>query len=243
MNRPALKAAPWALLFGRTALFLTFQALFALAYRLAGAPQAWTAGAAWWPAAVTLANVVCLGAMLAISKKEGLSYWSLFALRRERVGRDLLALAGTLLIAGPAGYFPNILLAGWLFSDSTTALNLLVMPLPRLAAYSLLVIFPLTQALVELPLYFRFVQPRLESQRVPAWLALTLCAVMLGLQHIAAPFQPVGAFILWRGLMFLPFAFVAGGILRWKPGLLPYMAVIHFLMDFSFAMMLLPVMV
>ena len=46
-------------------------------------------------------------------------------------------------------------------------------------------------------------------------------------------------FILWRGLMFIPFAFFAGIVLHWRPRLLPYMAMVHVLMDLSFAMMLL----
>jgi hypothetical protein len=46
-------------------------------------------------------------------------------------------------------------------------------------------------------------------------------------------------FLTWRGLMFIPFALVTGLILRWRPALLPYFAVVHILMDASFAAMLL----
>ena len=41
--------------------------------------------------------------------------------------------------------------------------------------------------------------------------------------------------------MFIPFAFLAGIALRWRPRLLPYVAIIHILMDMSFASMLLSV--
>jgi len=40
-------------------------------------------------------------------------------------------------------------------------------------------------------------------------------------------------------LMYIPFAFAAGLILHWRPRLLPYLAIIHTLMDMSFAMMFL----
>jgi cytochrome b subunit of formate dehydrogenase len=48
-------------------------------------------------------------------------------------------------------------------------------------------------------------------------------------------------FITWRALMFVPFAIVTGIILRWRPRLLPYMAVTHVLMNLSVAVMFLEV--
>ncbi len=43
------------------------------------------------------------------------------------------------------------------------------------------------------------------------------------------------------GLMFIPFAFPAGILMRWRSRLLPYLAIIHALMDMTFAAMLLGV--
>jgi hypothetical protein len=48
-------------------------------------------------------------------------------------------------------------------------------------------------------------------------------------------------FITWRGLMFLPFALLLGIVLQWRPRLLPYLAILHVLMDLSFALLLLGV--
>jgi hypothetical protein len=45
----------------------------------------------------------------------------------------------------------------------------------------------------------------------------------------------------WRFLIFLPFALWVGLIVRWRPRLLPYMMVIHALMDVSLFMFLLPI--
>jgi hypothetical protein len=98
-------------------------------------------------------------------------------------------------------------------------------------------VFPLTQTLVELALYFAYVMPRLEAGGRPPWQALGLSALMLGLQHAAAPLIFDSRFLIWRGLMFLPFALLAGGLLRWRPTLLPYLATVHGLMDLAFAMM------
>ena len=40
-----------------------------------------------------------------------------------------------------------------------------------------------------------------------------------------------GRFILWRALMFLPFALFLGLALKIRPSLLPYLVVCHFLID------------
>jgi hypothetical protein len=41
--------------------------------------------------------------------------------------------------------------------------------------------------------------------------------------------------------MYIPFAFLVGIVIRWRPRLLPYMAIIHVLIDMAFAAMLLDV--
>jgi hypothetical protein len=44
--------------------------------------------------------------------------------------------------------------------------------------------------------------------------------------------------LLYRLLMFLPFALLVGISLRLRPRLLPYFAVVHGLMDMSLALMM-----
>jgi hypothetical protein len=83
--------------------------------------------------------------------------------------------------------------------------------------------------------------PRLQNQGLPSWLAVALPALMLGLQHFAVPLVFDLRFIAWRGLMFIPFGFLVGILLHWRPRLLPYLALTHVLMDLSLAMMLLSV--
>lgn len=234
------KSTPLLLLFGRTVLFMLVQSLFALGFYLGGSSTAWDKGAAWWPLGVTITNLVCVAAMIFLFRAEGRSYWELFRIRRETLGGDLLVLLGSLLIIGPLGFFPNILLANALFESPQTALDLLVRPLPLWAAYASLVLFPVTQGLAELPLYFGYVMPRLSSRTFPDLRPLLLPALLLGLQHLALPLVFNLPFILWRAFMYLPFAIAVGLLIYWRPRLLPYLAIIHVLMDFSFALMLLP---
>jgi hypothetical protein len=109
------------------------------------------------------------------------------------------------------------------------------------AAYASILLFPLTQGLAEGPIYFAYVMPKLEMQGMSRWLAVSLASLMLAFQHIAVPFLFDTRYLLWHGLMFIPFAFLFGILIRWRPRLLPYLAIIHVLMDVSFAAMLLGV--
>lgn len=241
MNSTRANAFPWLLLFGRTGLFLGVQALFALVFYAGGATQAWDAGANWWPLSVTLVNGVCLAAMSYLLPREGKLYWTFFRIERPYIKADLLALVVILVIAAPVSYLPNVLLATALFGDAQGALDLLMRPLPFWAATLSVLLFPVTQGLVELPLYFLYVMPRLYRQGVSRAGALSLAAVMLSLQHVVIPFLFDLRFITWRALMFLPFAFLVGVVLQWRPRLLPYLASVHVLMDLAAAVMLLKV--
>lgn len=241
MNSTGAKVFPWLLLFGRAGLFLGVQAIFALGFYVSGTTHAWDAGADWWPLGVTLVNLICLALMVFRMAGEGNNYWTFFRIQRQHVKADLLALVGILIIAGPVSYLPNILLANALFGDAQGALDLFIRPLPYWAAVVSILLFPITQGLVELPLYFLYVMPRLQRQGVSHAWALTLAAIMLSLQHMAMPFLFDLRFLTWRALMFLPFAFLLGFVLQWRPRLLPYLAIVHVMLDLATAALLLSV--
>lgn len=236
---PNTTQLPWLLLFGRAVLFFGVQALFALGFAAGGTMAPWMASAAWWPLGVILVNLFCLVVMRFAVECEGSSYWTIFRLEQTHVKSDLIGVAVVLLISIPVSYLPNVLLATALFGDTQVALNELVRPLPLWAAYASVVLFPITQGLVELPLYFLYVMPRLRHQGIAAGVAVALTVLMLSLQHLAIPFLFDSRFIIWRGLMFLPFALLVGLVLQWRPRLLPYLAVIHVCMDMAFAVLLL----
>lgn len=233
------KTAPWLLLFGRIVLFVLVQSIFAIGFLLTGSATAWEDGADWWLFGVTLVNLICLAAMIFLFRAEGKKYWDVFRIQRGTVGRDLAALLGLMFIIGPISYFPNVWLASALFDNPQAALDLILRPLPFWAVYIGIVAFPVTQGLVELALYFLYVMPRLDSRSFPDFRPLILPGLMLGLQHLAVPLLFNSSFIIWRALMYIPFAFAAGLILHWRPRLLSYLAIIHTLMDMSFAMMFL----
>jgi hypothetical protein len=233
---------PWLMLAIRSLLFLAFQALIALGFFIGNTFTAWDTSAAWWPFAIIFTDLVCLGLLIRFYREEGNSFWDVFRIEQQFVKQDLLFMLGFLVIGGLLGYLPNILSARWLFGDPQVALDLLVRPLPAWAAIASIVLFPILQGLVEIPTYMLYVMPRLEAQGTRPWLAVALASFFLSFQHVFAPFLPDGRFITYRMVMFLPFAILIAIVMRARPRLMPYMAVVHVLMDMSVAVMFLFVM-
>jgi hypothetical protein len=234
---PILK--PWLMLVIRSLLFLAFQALIAQFFWITCFPDFWNASAAWWPFTVILTDLVCLVLLIRFYQQEGLRFWDIFRIEQQFIKADVFFLLGFLLVAGPLGYLPNILSARWLFGDQQIALNLLVQPLPLWAAITSFALFPLLQGLVEIPTYMLYAQPRLERQGLHPWMAVALSSFFLSAQHIFAPFIPDARFITYRMVMFLPFAVLIAVVMRARPRLMPFIAVIHVLMDMSVAVMFL----
>ncbi len=224
----------------RLILFAGIQALFALGFFFFGDKQAWNSSANWWPMVVFIANLVCLLLLVRFYKEEEDSFWRIFKFQKEFVGKDLLAVLGFLVVAGPVAFLPNMLLGNLFFGDINNAVALFIRPLPMWAAITSIVLFPVTQGLVEIPTYMVFVMPRLEKSGFSRWASILLPTLFLAAQHIAIPLIFNMNFILWRFLMFLPFALLIALLINWRPRLLPYIAIIHVLMDVSTAVMLLP---
>lgn len=139
----------------------------------------------------------------------------------------LVSLAGTPVMAAPMNN-----LALLIFGDAMAPIELMFRPLPAWAL-GLGLLFPLTIAFAELPTYFGYVMPRLTLQLKNGWVAWLVTSLFLAAQHCFLPFILDGRFLLWRFGMFLPFALFAGLVLKIRPGLLPYFACLHALLDLA----------
>jgi hypothetical protein len=232
------KRWPWLMLPARLVLFAFLQMILAIVLVLRRVSGAWMASAAWWPVTAVLANLICIGLLVALYRQEGLRYWDIFRIQRRTMKKDLLILLGTLILAGPIAFLPNVLTATWLFGKQQAALDMFLQPLPLWGMAIAVIAFPVTIALAELPTYFAYCMPRLEVQTGRHWLAVLLPALFLAAQHCTLPLLGDGRFITWRLLMFLPFALFVGLLLRWWPQLLPYLVVVHGLMDMAAVLMI-----
>ncbi len=224
---------PLAMVFARTLLFAAIQLAIAAIYALVGHAAPWEASAAWWPGTAFLGSVATLLILRRLARREGLRVSDFYNVDWSRWRRDLPVALGTMLIGGPIGFFPNLLLSRWLFGNSAAGGTLLYRPQPTAVLVLFLLTFPLAQALSELPTYFGYAMPRLQVIWKRPWAAYLLTSLFLGAQHIALPLVFDWRFIVWRLGMFLPFALFVGLVLKWRPTLLPYYMVVHGLMDIS----------
>lgn len=228
-----------AALLSRLVLFAAYQALVALAFVVRGHPAAWSASVAWWPLSIVAANLTGLALLRALLRAEGDRLANLWRIDRSRVGGDVIVTLGMLLLGGLIATAPNLGLATLLWGNADQPLALFVRPLPIWAGSLALVAFPLTIALSELPTYYGYARPRLERLGIAPWRAVGIAALSHALQHAALPLLFDVRFLVWRGLMFLPFALFVGAMLRWRPRLMPYLMIAHGFMDLAVAVMIL----
>ena len=223
---------PWLMLLSRSALFLIFQLLIALVLVLAGGSSVWREAARYWPIMAILANIVSILLLVRLYRDEGKRYLDAIKFSGTAWKTDLLWFLGASIIGMPIVSLPMNILGDAIFGDRMTPVYMMFQELP---AWALIVslLFPITVALAELPTYFAYSMPRIAVQIKNGWLAWLIASFFLGAQHMFLPLIPDGRFMLWRLLMYMPFALFAGFFLKLRPTMLPYFMIVHALVDFS----------
>ena len=223
---------PWLMLISRSVLFFLFQLLIVLVLTLAGTHSSWDESARWWTFIAFLANFVSMYLLLRVFKAEGKRYLDSIRFSRATWKTDLLWFFGSSFLTLPIAALPMNILGTAIFGDPLIPSLMMFRPLP-MWAFVLSFLFPLTIAFAELPTYFGYVMPRLELQLKNGWLAWLIASLGLAAQHMFLPLIFDGGFVLWRLLMYLPFALFAGLLIKFRPTLLPYTMVVHALADVS----------
>lgn len=218
------------LLFSRLILFAFFQFLFFVLFRLLGKINAWQESQYWWPLSALMTNLVSIYLLVLLFRREGKTYLENFRFKKTNWKNDLLIFVGLFILTGPIAMLPNFLLSSMLWETAEIPVEMMFGPLP-LWAIILSFAFPLTIAFAELPTYFGYIMPRLEISLKNSRWAMILPALFLALQHITLPLIFDPTFILYRFLMFLPFALFIGICIKIRPQLLPYFMIAHALMD------------
>jgi hypothetical protein len=233
-----MSARTWAVLASRLVLFAGVQAAIFVFLGAVQPPTTWDSTGPWWVVVAAVTNLISVGILAWAMRKEGKRYWDVFHFDRASTWwRDLLLAVLLMLGAGVFAVLPNILLGSLLFGDAMIPVDMMFQPLPLWAALVGLVVFPLTIALAELPTYFGYAMPRIEAETGGRWRAMLIPALFLAAQHATLPLLFDARFLAWRLLMFLPLALYIGLVLRWRLRLLPYMVVLHGLLDFQAAWM------
>jgi hypothetical protein len=230
------KALPSILLLpSRLLLFLIFQLCAAL---IIGSIEQ---SAKYWILSASVTNVISIAALIYVQKLKGLRFLDLFTFDKTSFKKDISVFLGITLVCGPVVFLPNYYLSLWLWGDPSIPYNMLFKPIPLPMVYVLLILFPITIAFAELATYFGYIMPMLKSHLERKWLAVLLPVLFLSAQHCTLPFLPDFKFLLYRLLMYFPFACLIGITLYKRPKLFSYFAIMHGLLDFGTVIVLLEI--
>lgn len=222
-----------ALLLSRLFLFAFFQGLIALVL------SSWVASEKYWILGATLTNIVSIVLLIVTLKREGRKYPSLFQFNKDRWKKDALLFLGLALITVPMVLLPSYYLNILIYGGSDHYADIMFQDISKPLAYFLLIAFPVTIAFAELPTYFGYLLPRIRERYPSKALAVLIPAFFLSIQHCTLPLVFERDFILYRGLVYLPFAITIGVAIHKRPSLLAYFAVFHGLLDAMTVVMLL----
>ena len=144
--------------------------------------------AAWWPYSAVATNIMTFVFLKWRARLEAILNDVATSARPGRAsGPDILLTLAVTVVGGTLAVGGTIALAPVFFADPHPANALLIQPLPLWAAVLAVVLFPITVALTELPLYFGYAQPRVADLTRSAWATVLVPAVTLSLQHATLP--------------------------------------------------------
>ena len=211
----------WWLIAARPVAFVAAQAAIAGLLALGGTAEPWWASAAWWPVAAIVANVAGFALLRSRAAAERLP------LRRLVMGdglqrRDVAGFAAALPLVAVAALVVPWAWGVAVWGDPSVGLAVLAGKLPVWVAAVVLVAYPLSMAVVDLPTY-AYARARVRGGA----LATIAIGAALGVQHAALPFLPAWTFVEWRTLMWVPYGLTLVGLLAWRPRWLPWLALAH----------------
>jgi hypothetical protein len=193
---------------------LAARPLFALAtqlavtagFRLKGHPRPLHEAGRWWMVSGTLTDLLCLGVLAWLTRREGIHLMDLLNMRRERLGRDLLlGLVDTVALAPAVGIGSALTRLFYGPSGKPPQVEV-VRGLPRVAsAYSVL-IWPVIWGATEEATYVGYVLPRLEALTGDTAVSVALVTAVWTLQHEALPVLLDRRYLVYRPLSTLPIA-------------------------------------
>lgn len=223
----------FSVLVSRLIMFLLFQSAIALIL------SSWEASQKYWLVTATLTNIVTIILLVLLFKRDGDNYFQIFKVNKETIKSDLTVFLLLTVVSAVVVFLTDFLLTNAIWEDATTPSKMMFGPIESWLVYILMILFPVTIAFAELANYFVYIMPKLKKALKTKWLAVLLPVLFLSLQHCTLPFIPDLKFILYRALVFLPFALIIGLALNKRPTLFIYFAILHGVMDLGTALMFL----
>lgn len=190
----------------------------------------------WWPLYSIVVNIITIGILVYLAKKEGKNYWSLLNLNfdKKQNQKDILIAVPIMLVLGIGGLLSiSYLVYGYMPLTNTH-------PLPIWAAITVVILLPVTFVLSEIPFYLGYCAPRLKEIGKSELFSIAYPLFFYALQHSFIPLLFDFKHILARFLMFIPLLFMMGIWYNRKKNLIPLMAG-HGLLDVFIGIQLLMV--
>lgn len=209
----------------RTFLFVMLQWLTVVSSGIG-----WEESVKWWPMYVIAANVICFFFLRHLLQREGTGY--LEFVRAGGKGKNFRDFIFFLLVGGFTAVIGLFGVSFLLYGGPPP--ELLMQSLPVWAAVTTLLLFPLTIALVEIPLYIGYCLPRLQARMESKYAPIGLTVFFLAFQHYVMPVSGDVKFMVWHFVSMIPISLAFTLFFLRTKRLLPLMMV-HYLLDLQLA--------
>ncbi|TMF52532.1 MAG: hypothetical protein E6I32_00490 [Chloroflexi bacterium] len=184
--------APFLMLVARPIFALVTQLAVAAGFRLSGHPKPLQEAGRWWMVSGTLIDLLSLGTLSWLTKREGTRLTDVLNVQRERLGRDLVLALGTFVAMTPAVGISAALTRLFYGSSGQPPQVAVARGLPRAAsAYSVL-IWPVVWSMAEEATYLGYTLPHLEALTGNTAVSAALVSTVWALQHESLPLLPDG---------------------------------------------------
>ena len=224
------------MLISRSILFFVIQLIFYFILVLSGNDN-WVNSTKYWPLFALFGGIISLLFLHFTMIKNNESIKIFYFFDKQYILKDIITIIVLLIIVFPLIFLSNVVSAKLLFSDPELTQNIMFQKLP-LWALILTFIFPVITGISEIPIYYGFVLPKL-SKYIHFIVAISIVVFFHLLQHCFLPFVFDFKFIIRRFIMFIPLAIMLAIVIYWRKRLIPYLIIVHILLDFTAALMFL----
>ncbi len=188
----------------------------------------------WWVLLCIGVNLITIALIFILLKKEGRTFHWLINYNPDAKwnNKTNFLIPMSMLLLGIGGMVG----ASLLIYGHVPLTNL--QPLPLWAAIIVLLFFPITTALAEIPFYLGYCSPKLKSKTKSKMLSIAYPLFFFALQHSFMPLLPDPKYMLLRFLQFSPLLVMMGIWYKQRGDLFP-LIIGHGILDTVFAIQLL----
>lgn len=188
---PVILFLPARLLFAFLAQVLT-----AGIFAIGGSANAWQDATVWWPVFSTITDLLCLFALVWLTRREGLKIIDLIGAKGKDILKQLAWTPVYLLAVAPTSILASIITQAYYGTALPPMIAVVNLP-PAGQIYSLIV-WPIIWVITEELVYLGYLLPRLEVLSGKTWIAILVVIFFWGIQHLAMPFIPDEKYLVSR---------------------------------------------